>query len=112
MEERTLRDKYVKETLIGIAAASISIVVIVAMMEGGGGAAFGNALLLLLLGFIAPVIHLPAAPWLLIVYALAAFGLYQQYRRVPPRFIRYLVGGEVILWQLLGFQLITSLAFR
>ena len=103
MEEQSLKDTYVKETLIGIAAASFSIVVIVALMEGGGGPAFGDALTLLLFGYIALFISLPAAPWLIIVIALAGLALYQQYRRVPPRFMRYLVGTEVIVWQLLGF---------
>lgn len=108
MEEQSLTDTYVKETLIGIAAASFSIVVIVALMEGGGRTAFGDALTLLLFAYIAPFISLPAAPWLIGVIALAGVALYQQYRRVPPRFMRYLVGAEVIAWQLIGFWCIAS----
>jgi hypothetical protein len=109
MEERSIKDTYVKESLIGIAAASFSIVIIVAMMEGGGRAAFVDSLTLLLYGFIAPFFFLPAAPWLIVVIALAGVALYQQYRRVPPRFMRYLVGGEVIVWQVMSFQLIANL---
>ena len=101
-------DTYVKETLIGIASASVSIVVIVALMEGGGRTAFGDAIALLLFAYIAPFISLTAAPWLIIFIALAGFGLYQQYRRTPPRFMRYLVGAEVLVWQLLGFWCIVS----
>lgn len=111
MEERTITDTYVKETLIGIAAASFSIVVIVALMEGGGRTAFGDALVLLLFAYAAPVILIPAAPWLVVVIALAGVGLYLQYRRVPPRFMRYIVGSEIIVWQLLGFWLITNIAW-
>ena len=109
MEERNLTDTYVKETLIGIAAASFSIVVIVALMEGGAGAAFGDAILLLIFGYIAPIIYLPSAPWLIVLYLLTGAALYFQYRRVPPRFMRYIVGAEVIVWQLIGFWLITNL---
>jgi hypothetical protein len=108
MEEQSLKDTYVKETLIGIAAASFSIVVIVALMEGGGRTAFADAFTLLLFGYVAPFIFLPAAPWLVILYAAAGVALYQQYRRVPPRFMRYLVGAEVIVWQLVGFWLIAK----
>lgn len=108
MEERSPMDTYIKETLIGIAAASFSIVVIVALMEGGGRTAFGDAFVLLLFGYIAPFIFLPAAPWLVIVIALTGVALYQQYRRVPPRFMRYLVGAEVIVWQLVGFWCIAN----
>lgn len=108
MEERSITDTYVKESLIGIAAASFSIVVIVALMEGGGRAAFSNSITLLLYGYIAPFIFLPAAPWLIVVIALAGLILYQQYRRVPPRFVRYLVGAEVIIWQLVGFWCIAN----
>ena len=108
MEERSLTDTYVKETLIGIAAASFSIVVIVALMEGGGRTAFGDAFVLLLFGYVAAFIFLPAAPWLAIVIALAGVGLYQQYKRLPPRFMRYIVGAEIIVWQLIGFWLIAD----
>ena len=110
MDEQDPVNPYVKETLIGIAAASFSIVVIVALMEGGGRAAFGDAILLLLFGYVAPVILLPAAPWLIAVIALAGIMLFQQYRRIPPRFMRYLVGGEIIAWQLLGFWCIANFA--
>ena len=110
MDEQNPMNPYVKETLIGIAAASFSIVVIVALMEGGGRAAFGDAILLLLFGYAAPVVLLPAAPWLVVVIALAGIMLFQQYRRIPPRFMRYLVGGEVITWQLLGFWCIANFA--
>ena len=108
MEEQSLMDTYVKETLIGIAAASFSIVVIVALMEGGGRTAFGDAITLLLFAYVAPFIFLLAAPWLIVVIALAGIALYQQYRRVPPRFMRYLVGAEVIVWQLVGFWCIVN----
>lgn len=108
MEEQSLTDTYVKETLIGIASASVSIVVIVALMEGGGRAAFGDALTLLLFGYIALFVSLPVAPWLIVVIALAGLALYQQYRRFPPRFMRYLVGAEIIVWQLLGFWCIAN----
>jgi hypothetical protein len=108
MEERTITDTYVKETLIGIAAASFSIVVIVALMEGGGRAAFSNSITLLLYGYIAPFIFLLDAPWLIILYLLTGAALYFQYRRVPPRFMRYIVGAEVIVWQLIGIWLITA----
>ena len=109
MEEQSLKDTYVKETLIGIAAASFSIVVIVALMEGGAGTDFSNAILLLMYGYIAPFFFLPSAPWLIVLYLLTGAALYFQYRRVPPRFMRYLVGAEVIVWQLIGFWLITNL---
>lgn len=110
MEQQRPMNPYLKETLIGVAAASFSVVVIVALMEGGARAAFGDAVLLLLLGFIAPVVYLPAAPWLILVYVFAGLAIHQQYKRLPPIFIRYLVGAEVICWQLLGFQLLTSFA--
>lgn len=100
MEEQSLTDSYVKETLIGIAAGSFSVVVIVLMMEG---VAFGDALILLLFAYVAPFVYLPAAPWLIVAIALAGLALHQQYRRVPPRFMRYLVGTEVIVWQVIGF---------
>ncbi len=109
MEERSLTDTYVKETLIGIAAASFSIVVIVALMEGGAGADFSNAIWLLLFGYAAPVVFLPEVPWLVGLYVLAGAALYFQYRRVPPRFMRYIVGAEVIVWQVIGIWLITNL---
>jgi hypothetical protein len=112
MEERSITDTYVKESLIGIAAASFSIVVIVAMMEGGGRAAFSSSITLLLYGYIAPFIFLPVAPWLIVVIALAGVALYQQYRLVPPRFMRYLVGGEVIVWQVISFQIIANLLMQ
>lgn len=108
MEERSLTDTYVKETLIGIASAAFSVVVIVAMMEGGGQAAFASAFTLLLFAFIAPFVSLPAAPWLIVVIALAGLALYRQYRAVPPRFMRYLVGAEVIVWQLVGFWCVVN----
>lgn len=108
MEGQSSMNPYLKETLIGIAAASFSIVVIVALMEGGGRAAFGDAILLLLFGYISPFIFLPAAPWLVVVIALAGIAVYQQYRRIPPRFMRYLVGAEVIVWQLIGFWCIAN----
>ena len=109
MEERSLADTYVKETLIGIAAASFSIVVIVAVMEGGAGTDFSNAFMLLLFGYAAPFIYLPLAPWLVVLYALTGVALYFQYRHVPPRFMRYIVGAEIIVWQMIGFWLITNL---
>ena len=110
MDQQNPMNPHVKETLIGITAASFSIVVIVALMEGGGRAAFGDAFLLLLFGYVAPVILLPAAPWLVIVIALAGIMLFQQYRRIPPRFMRYVVGSDVIAWQLLGFWCIANFA--
>ena len=109
MEEESLRDTYVKETLIGIAAASFSIVVIVALMEGGGRTAFSNAFMLLFYGYAAPFIFLLAVPWLAVLYVLTGAALYFQYRRVPPRFMRYIVGAEVIVWQVIGIWLITTL---
>lgn len=109
MEERSITDTYVKESLIGIAAASFSIVVLMTLMEGGGRTAFVDSIMLLLFGYVAPFIFLPAAPWLIAVIALAGVVLYQQYRRVPPRFMRYIVGAEVIVWQVMSFQLIANL---
>ncbi len=109
MEERTITDTYVKETLIGIAAASFSIVVILALMEGGGRTAFSNAIWLLLYGYAAPVVFLPEVPWLVVLYVLTGGALYFQYRRVAPRFMRYIVGAEVIVWQVIGIWLITTL---
>ena len=112
MEERTVTDTYVKETLIGIASACFSIVVIVALMEGGSGAAFRAAIQLLLFAWIAPFLSLPSAPWLTAVIALFGVALYRQYRLVPPRFMRYLVGAEVIAWQLLGFWCFANFFLR
>jgi len=108
MNEQDPKEIYVKETLIGVAAACFSIVVIVALMEGGGRTAFMDALTLLVVAFAAPLIYIPSAPWLVIVITLAATGVWYQYRRVPPKYMRYLVGCEIIVWQLLGFQLITA----
>jgi hypothetical protein len=112
MEQQSPMSPYLKETLIGVAAACFSIVVIVALMEGGAGTAFGDALLLLLLGFIAPIIHLPSAPWLIVLYAVAGYAIREQYKRLPPVFIRYLVGAEVLGWQLLGFWMLTNFAME
>lgn len=112
MEERTITDTYVKETLIGIASASFSIVVVVALMNGGSAAAFGAAIQLLLFAWIAPFISLPAAPWLIVAIALFGLVLYQQYRRVPPRFMRYLVGAEAIAWQFLGYWCVANFFLR
>ena len=109
MEERNLTDTYVKETLIGIAAGSFSVVVIVAFTIGGGFNAIETSLQFLVFSYIAPIIYLPLAPWLIVLYVLTGAALYFQYRRVPPRFVRYIVGAEVIVWQLIGFWLITNL---
>lgn len=108
MEERSLTDTYVKETLIGIAAASFSIFVILGFMGGGDSVAFSDSITLLLFGYITPIVWLPKAPWLIILYAVTGVALYQQYRRVPPRFIRYLVGAEVIVWQVIGLWLVAD----
>lgn len=108
MEERTITDTNVKESLIGVAAASFSIFVIVAMMGGGGRAAFVESFTWLLYGYIAPIIFLPEAPWLVILYVLTGAALYFQYRHVSPRFMRYIVGAEIIVWQVIGFWLITT----
>ena len=78
-------------------------------MEGGTSAAFGNAIWLLLYGFAAPVVFLPEVPWLVVLYMLTGAALYFQYRRVPPRFVRYIVGAEIIVWQVIGIWLITTL---
>ena len=109
MEERTVIDTYVKETLIGIAAASFSIFVIVGLMGGGGRTAFVDSFSWLLYSYIAPIVFLTDVPWLVILYVLTGAALYFQYRRVPPRFMRYIVGAEVIVWQVIGFWLITTL---
>ena len=77
-------------------------------LGGGGGVAFVDSIKLLLYGYIAPFIFLPAAPWLVVLYALTGAALYYQYRHVPPRFMRYVVGAEVIVWQVIGFQLIAG----
>ena len=108
MEERSITDTYVKESLIGIAAASFSIVVILGFMGGGGGVAFVDSIKLLLYGYIAPILLLPSAPWLVILHAVTGVALYQQYRRVPPRFMRYIVGAEVIVWQVIGLRLVAD----
>ena len=107
MENQSRMNEQLRETLIGIAAASFSIVVVVALMEGGGSA-FLDATILLFFAFIAPFLFILGAPWLAIVIALAGFAIYHQYRRIPARFMRYLVGAEVIVWQLLGFWCIAN----
>lgn len=101
-----------RETFIGLAAASVSIVVVVALMEEGTAADFADAALLTLFAWIAPLIYLSVAPWLVAAYGLAGFLVFQQYRRVPTRFIRYLVGAEVVVWQLFGMWCIVRLTMR
>lgn len=93
---------YLRETLIGLAAGSASVVVIVALTEGGLPGHFVKAVLVLLVSFVAPVLAVPSLPWLLVLFVAAGGLVYLQYRRVPVRFIRFLVGGEVILWLYLG----------
>lgn len=110
MDEPAPMNPYMKESLIGIAAACFSVVFIVAMMEGGGGTAFGDALLLLLFGFVSPFLFLPALPWLVLVFAAAGFLVYRQFQYVPVVFVRYLIGAEVILWQLLGIWMFANFA--
>lgn len=108
MQERTLTDTYVKETLIGIAAACVSVFVVLLLMQEGPGVPIGDAVTLLLLAFAAPFIFLPALPWLAAVYLLAGLAVFFQYRHVPPRFMRYIVGSEIVGWQFLGMHLLTE----
>lgn len=107
MDPQTRRTQ-AKETLIGIAAASVSIFVILLLIQDGSGVPIGDAVYLLLLSFAAPFIFLPALPWLAVVYALAGLAVFFQYRHVPPRFMRYVVGGEIVGWQVLGLHLLTE----
>lgn len=107
MDEQT-RYEHVKETLIGIAAGSVSVVVIVLLMEGGPGIPAGDAVLLLLLAFTAPFVFLPSAPWLILLILAAGVAAFFQYRHIPPRFMRYLVGAEIIGWQVLGMRLLSE----
>lgn len=93
---------YLRETLIGLAAGSVSIVAVVALMEGGAPGHFVSAAILLLISFVAPVLAVPALPWLLVLFVSAGGLVYLQYQRVPSRFMRYLVGAEVIAWLYLG----------
>ena len=93
---------HLKESLIGLTAACVSLVVVVALMGGGTAEHFRAAILLLLVSFPAPFLAVPALPWLVVVFALAGGGLYLQYTRLPHRHMRFLVGVEVIVWQLLG----------
>lgn len=93
---------HIRETLIGLAAASFSLVVAIALMEGGTSEHFRAAILLLLVSFISPLMAIPVMPWLVILLALAGGGIYLQYTRLGHRFMRYLVGVEVIIWQLFG----------
>lgn len=109
MEKENPKDIYAKETLIGAGAACFSVVAMLTVLGGGDRTAFVDAVYLMLFASMAPVLAIPQAPWLLLVFALAGLGIYHQYRRVPPKFMRYLVGGEVILWQFVGLQFIQSI---
>lgn len=100
----------IRETVIGVASASISMLILLTLMGGGIATGFGDAVLLVLFAWIAPVIYLSVAPWLLVVYALAGYLIFDQYRRVELRFMRYLVGTEALVWLLFGIWCIGSLA--
>lgn len=102
----------VRETFIGLAAASVSIIVVVALMEEGRAADFADASVLMLFAWFAPIVYLTAAPWMIVVYGVAGFLVYQQYRRVPARFLRYLVGAEAIVWLLFGMWCVANLLMR
>ncbi len=93
---------YLRETLVGLVAGSLPVVVLVALAEGGAPGHFASALLLVLISAVAPVVAVPAAPWLLVVITVAAGLIYLQSRRLPVRFLRYAVGAEVVLWLFLG----------
>lgn len=108
MEKRALTGTYVKETVTGIAAACVVIVVILLLMHGGPGVPVGDAVYLLLLAFAAPFLFLSTLPWLAAVYVLTGLAVFFQYRHLPPRFMRYVVGGEIVGWQVLGLYLLTE----
>ena len=108
MNEQDPKELYAKESLIGLGAACFSIVVMLTVMGGGDRVAFLDAIYLMLFAFMAPFLMIPQAPWLVLVIAIAGFGIYHQYRRVPPKFMRYLVGGEVVAWQFIGLQIIKT----
>ena len=109
MNEQSPKELYAKETLIGAGAACFSIIVMLTVLGGGDRVAFVDAIYLMLFAFMTPFVMIPQAPWMVLVIALAGFGIYHQYRRVQPKFMRYLVGGEVVAWQFVGLQIIKGM---
>lgn len=99
----------ISETVIGVASASFSMFILLALIGGGIPAGLADALFLVLFASIAPVIYLSLAPWLLVIYALAGYLIFDQYRRVELRFMRYLVGAEALVWQIFGIWCTGSL---
>lgn len=100
----------IRETVIGIASASFSMFILLTLIGGGIPAGLADAVLLVFFASVAPVIYLSVTPWLLIVYGLAGYLIFDQYRRIELRFMRYLVGAEALVWQIFGIWCIGSLA--
>ena len=102
-----------KETLIGVAAACLlTVLVAVVLVTQFTSNDLGSSLLLLAYSFIAPVVAALIQPWLLLVFVLLAGLVFLQFKYVALRFMRYLVGAEVILWQLFGVWCMASFLFH